>query len=86
MSRFEKMAEISDRDTSTSIRGYVFRVFPSEKRRFIPPYCFFRKGNVSRSGKMAEILDRDTSVAGYFVPELVQGSLKNGLGLVQDCF
>ena len=82
MSRFAKTAEIWDRDTSTPLRG----IFSLEKRRFIPPYRFFRKGNVSRFVKMAEISNRDTSVAGYFVPELVQGLLKTGLWLVQDSF
>ena len=41
VSRFEKMAKILDRDTSLSVRGYVFEAFSLGICRFIPPYCFF---------------------------------------------
>ena len=60
MSRFEKKTKILDRDTSLSVRGYVFEAFSLGICRFIPPYCFFGRKNVSRFEKTAEISNRDT--------------------------
>ena len=60
MSRFEKKTKILDRDTSLSVRGYVFEAFSLGICRFIPSYCFFGRKNVSRFEKTAEISNRDT--------------------------
>ena len=60
VSRFEKMAKILDRDIPLSVRGYVFEAFSLGICRFIPPYCFFGRKNVSRFEKTAEISNRDT--------------------------
>ena len=79
VSRFEKMAKILDRDTSLSVRGYVFEAFSLEIRRFIPPYCFWGRKNVSRFEKTAEISNRDTFIAEDSASKLVQGSLETSL-------
>ena len=79
MSRFEKKTKILDRDTSLSVRGYVFEAFSLGICRFIPPYCFFGRKNVSRFEKTAEISNRDTFIAEDSAPTLVQGSLETSL-------
>ena len=79
VSRFEKKTKILDRDTSLSVRGYVFEAFSLGICRFIPPYCFFGRKNVSRFEKTAEISNRDTFIAEDSAPKLVQGSLETSL-------
>ena len=60
MSRFEKKTKILDRDTSLSVRGYVFEAFFLGNMSFYTPVLFFGRKNVSRFEKTAEISNRDT--------------------------
>ncbi|BAF40180.1 sulfate adenylyltransferase subunit 1 [Bifidobacterium adolescentis ATCC 15703] len=59
--------------------GMFFEAFSLEMRRFIPPYCFWGRKNVSRFEKTAEISNRDTFIAEDSAPKLVQGSLETSL-------